>query len=363
MPNTTKKSKRRSTTAAAATSSTQQRSGGSSAAALSANSALTTTTMGHHLLPDSGSNSRISGYSGYGADMIKGSDDVGNYYNSQNALAACQDANRALWYRVNADWWISGYGGRTDDEAMIGDEGGQRDAEEGLAFLDRLLLLLQLPPRPGTTAAAAAAATTTSATTTRGLLAIDVGAGVGRITKHVLLKRYDQVHLVEGDIGWSKRSRVYLGKKRAARCTFTCRRLEDITPGDFLSTTTSTGADLIWLQWTLQYLTDRDAVALLINLAAGLAEPSSSGGGGVGGFLIVKENRPYGTARTDRFQMDTPAGNGRYDITRTDVHHRWLLQQAGLTIVMTEQGEETNTYAVVVAVGDNCSHHHNHNNK
>jgi hypothetical protein len=303
----------------------------------------------HHLPLDSGSSrSRISGYSGCADNMIKGSDDVGNYYDSQHALAACQDANRTMWYRVNADWWISGYGGRTDDEAMIGDEGGLRDAEEGLAFLDRLLLL-QLP-RPVTG------------------LAIDVGAGVGRITKHVLLKRYDHVHLVEGDSGWSKRSRVYLGKKRAARCTFTCLRLEDITPGDCKSwaatgSITSTGADLIWLQWTLQYLTDRDAVALLTNLAAGLAEPSSVFGGGVGGILIVKENRPYGTARTDRFQMDTPAGNGRYDITRTDVHHRWLLQQAGLTIVMTEQGEETNTYAVVVAVGDNCSHHHNHNNK
>jgi hypothetical protein len=30
---------------------------------------------------------------------------------------------------------------------------------------------------------------------------VDAGAGVGRITKHVLLQRYGHVHLVEGDFG------------------------------------------------------------------------------------------------------------------------------------------------------------------
>jgi AdoMet dependent proline di-methyltransferase len=294
---------------------------------------------------------------------IKGSDDLGNYYNSQTELAAHQQMNRSAWYQVNADWWISGYGGGTDDEAMIGDEGGLRDAEEGLAFLDRLLL------------ATSASTSSCSAPGTTKLLrrccccAMDVGAGVGRITKHILLKRYETVHLVEGDTGWSKRSRVYLGKKRAGRCTFTCRRLEDITADDcqrWTAATTTTegttgggGADLIWLQWTLQYLTDQDAVSLLTNLAAGLTTaagpPQQQQHTTIttGGIMIVKENRPYGQARSDRFQMDTPAGSGRYDITRTDTHHRWLLQQAGLTIILTEQGDETNTYAVVVAVANN----------
>jgi AdoMet dependent proline di-methyltransferase len=310
---------------------------------------------------------------------IKGSDDLGNYYNSQMELAAHQQMNRSAWYKVNADWWITGYGGCTDDEAMIGDEGGLRDAEEGLAFLDRLLLLSM---RPNSTSSSTSASTTSGLAPTTKLLrrgcccAMDVGAGVGRITKHILLKRYETVQLVEGDTGWSKRSRVYLGKKRAGRCTFTCRRLEDITADDCqrwtaASTTTTEGttgggggADLIWLQWTLQYLTDQDAVSLLTNLAAGLTPAAGqpqqhATTTTTGGIMIVKENRPYGPARSDRFQMDTPAGSGRYDITRTDTHHRWLLQQAGLTIVLTEQGDETNTYAVVVVVANN----NNNNNK
>jgi AdoMet dependent proline di-methyltransferase len=307
---------------------------------------------------------------------IKGSDDLGNYYNSQTELAAHQQMNRSAWYQVNADWWITGYGGCTDDEAMIGDEGGLRDADEGLAFLDRLLLLSMRPNSSSSSTSAASTSSGSAPTGTTKLLrrgcccAMDVGAGVGRITKHILLKRYETVQLVEGDTGWSKRSRVYLGKKRAGRCTFICRRLEDITPDDcqrWTAATTTTegttggggggggGADLIWLQWTLQYLTDQDAVSLLTNLAAGLTtaagppQHQQQHTTTTGGIMIVKENRPYGQARSDRFQMDTPAGSGRYDITRTDTHHRWLLQQAGLTIVLTEQGDETNTYAVVVA--------------
>jgi len=164
--------------------------------------------------------------------------------------------------------------------------------------------------------------------------AIDAGAGVGRVTKHILLKRYDCVQLVEADSGWSKRSKTYLGRKRAARCTFTCSRIEEL---DQDSDDTSS-IDLVWLQWTLQYLTDADAVETLQNLAARLILRT--------GILIVKENRPYGAARQDRFQMDTPGVSGRYDITRSDDHHRLLFQRAGLTVNQTEEGVETNTYAL-----------------
>ena len=41
------------------------------------------------------------------------------------------------------------------------------------------------------------------------------------MTKHVLLRRCDEVHLLEGCEVWSKQSRRYLGKKRD-RCV--CER-------------------------------------------------------------------------------------------------------------------------------------------
>ena len=40
------------------------------------------------------------------------------------------------------------------------------------------------------------------------------------------------------------------------------------------------------------------------------------------GMIIVKENRPYGGQRENRFHMETPQGEqGRYDITRPKMHH------------------------------------------
>ena len=154
----------------------------------------------------------------------------------------------------------------------------------------------------------------------------------------VLLKRYDTVRLVEADPDWSRRSQVYLGRKRSKGCTFVCSRLEDIQPQTIVAW--GEPADVVWLQWTLQYLTDEDAIRTLKSLASTLVIGT--------GVLIVKENRPFAPARLDRFQMDTPSGpNGRYDLTRTDMHHRLLFQKAGLIVDLNEMGLETNTYALV----------------
>eukprot|EP00563_Minutocellus_polymorphus_P001820 CAMPEP_0181031310 /NCGR_PEP_ID=MMETSP1070-20121207/6166_1 /TAXON_ID=265543 /ORGANISM="Minutocellus polymorphus, Strain NH13" /LENGTH=282 /DNA_ID=CAMNT_0023108683 /DNA_START=73 /DNA_END=918 /DNA_ORIENTATION=- len=250
-------------------------------------------------------------------DSIKGSDDSGKFYSNYDELCDAQRVHKDRWYEANRQWWVAGgYGGETDEEAMIGDTLGAEDGVEGLAFLDKMM-----------------AQNDSGKQVAR---AVDAGAGVGRITKLVLLKRYDSVRLVEADPHWSTRSRVYLGRKRSARCTFTCARLEDLSEDDVAGW--DGPVDLIWLQWTLQYLTDADAIKTLQTLARGLVLGT--------GRLVVKENRPYGKARSDRFQMETPACSGRYDITRTDAQHRLMFHRAGLKVNMSEEGVETNTYAV-----------------
>lgn len=275
-------------------------------------------------------------------DSIKGIDDTGTFYNSHADLARTQTARRDEFYDVNNKFWAdSGYGGRTDDESMIGDGTGLQDAEEGLKFLDRLILAnnnqqqqVHNNDKNKNTKDDSQRSTTKRQAFNH---AVDLGAGAGRVTKHVLLKRYGEVRLVEGDKYWSKRSKVYLGRKRASRCQFVHQRIDEITDKDVLAW--GEPADLMWIQWTLQYLTDEDVVGCLGILAKGLRQGS--------GVLVVKENRPCGSAREDRFQMDMPDGaNARYDITRPDSHHRYLFQKAGLTVNMAEQGEETNTYAL-----------------
>jgi SAM-dependent methyltransferase len=219
---------------------------------------------------------------------------------------------------------------------MIGDDGGIEDGAEGLAFLDRFLLQKRREGNNNNNNNNNKKHYYYSAHH-----AIDAGAGVGRITKHILLKRYDSVQLIEADPGWSMHSRHYLGRKRSNKCTFTCARLEEL---DCTLEASSRAADLVWLQWTLQYMTDRDAVRILQTLAARLVNGT--------GFLIVKENRPYGGTRMDRFQMETPDCSGRYDITRTNDHHRFLFQRAGLVVDRVEENVETNTWALVVGTDE-----------
>jgi SAM-dependent methyltransferase len=245
------------------------------------------------------------------APQICGHDDIGRFYSSLDELWDEQNAQRASFYAANSAWWDDGgYNGSTDEAAMIGDEHSEPDLEESSRFLDSIR-------REHAFGCACA---------------LDAGAGVGRVTKRVLLKRFQHVHLVEGCETWSRQSRRYLGKKRALSCTFTNERLEDFKPKPH-------SYDLIWVQWTLQYLTDEDVIACLRALKASLRNK---------GVMVLKENRPYlPDADHERFQMDTPGGeHGRFDITRPDAHHRHLFMSAGLDELHCHRGEETNTWVL-----------------
>lgn len=243
---------------------------------------------------------------------IGGQSDGAHLFASLPELWAHQRANREAFYRANHDWWEDGgYGGANDDEAMIGDEGSSDDVEHSLKFLHAAL---ERCPR------------------VKRMHAMDAGAGVGRVTKQVLLKVFDSVHLVEGSDALSKQSRRYLGNKRAQRCTFAHARLEDFRP-------MSGAFDLIWLQWTLQYLIDDDVISFLSSCVQSLERH---------GIVIVKENRPSWRGKASRFEFDTPQGpNARYDITRPDAHHAWLFAKAGLDVLLSEHYDETTAWLLV----------------
>jgi len=165
-------------------------------------------------------------------------------------------------------------------------------------------------------------------------VALDAGAGVGRVTKGCLLRRCHEVHLLEACEAWSKQSRRYLGRKRSERCTFVNRRLEDFGAP-------SGTYDLIWAQWVFQYLTDVDAVRALESLGRSLSPT---------GLMVLKENYPYWLPRNERycaFAIDLPEGeHGRYDVTRPDSHHRILFHAARLQVVEVKRGDETVTWVL-----------------
>jgi len=62
------------------------------------------------------------------ANGLHGADDSGVQYPSLEALWAAQARQRAAYYEANDSWWgDSGYGGSTDEAAMIGDDGSAAD--------------------------------------------------------------------------------------------------------------------------------------------------------------------------------------------------------------------------------------------
>ncbi|CAK9118284.1 unnamed protein product [Durusdinium trenchii] len=165
---------------------------------------------------------------------ISGFDDQGREYPNLWELWLVQGQQREKFYHVNEAWWVEGYEGRaTPEGAMIGDDGSEEDLRHSEALLQTALEGL---PRPGS--------------------ALDLGSGLGRVTKQLLLKVVTgRVTLVDQSAKWLKTAKAYLGEEAASRCAFIHSKLEAYEPDDMW--------DLIWIQWTLQYLIDQDVVQLL----------------------------------------------------------------------------------------------------
>lgn len=267
---------------------------------------------------------------------LKGLDDTGTWFEGLPEFWSAQA--REAWYGTNREWWQEGYGGHSNEEAMIGDTGSDEDLELSRQFLVHLSSEGLLGGR----------------SEGRGMRsgmgqvqrALDIGAGAGRVTKGLLLSHFDEVHLVEGCDHWLQQSRRSLGKKRTSRCHFYLYQLQEASQSKVPFPTDGRFA-LVWIQFVLQYLTDDDAVALLSQCRNSAASD---------GVIVVKENHAEGLQRRAEvdgieagsvFFVETPAGqNGCYDISRPDAHHRWLFEVAGLEVVSHHWGDELVTYAL-----------------
>ncbi|CAJ1363279.1 unnamed protein product [Effrenium voratum] len=241
---------------------------------------------------------------------IRGEDDAGRKYENLCELWLVQGQQRDKFYKVNEEWWLEGYEGRqTLEGAMIGDDETQEDTAHSAAFLRSAL------------------ADSALAASGRALAALDVGAGLGRVSKAVLLPAVQTVTLVDQSAKWLKAALTYLGHD-AKRCSFVQSRLEEFQP--------ETSFDVIWIQWTLQYLIDADVVNLLQRLATSLRPE---------GIILLKENRPV-YSQSECFQMDTPNKEGRFDITRPEKHLGVLVALAGLSVSHVETWDECSCWVL-----------------
>jgi len=135
--------------------------------------------------------------------------------------------------------------------------------------------------------------------------AADCGAGIGRISKGLLLKHFEKVNLIEQNPQFLHKAKEILGEDRVQ---FTPLGLQDFIPEE-------NKYDIIWIQWVLTHLTDTDFVLFLQRCKKGLKSS---------GIIVIKENISSGG-----FEVDTID----HSVTRSEQHFQALFNKSGLKLL------------------------------
>lgn len=138
--------------------------------------------------------------------------------------------------------------------------------------------------------------------------ALDCGAGIGRITKNVLVNYFDCVDLVEQDENFVRKASEYLGTSERIGTIFNIG-LQDFTP-------TESTYDVIWCQWVLGHLTDDDLSNFFKRCCTGLTR---------NGCIVIKEN----FTSTDDFCIDSNDSS----VTRSLRITKNILESVNLRII------------------------------
>ncbi|XP_026152429.1 N-terminal Xaa-Pro-Lys N-methyltransferase 1 isoform X2 [Mastacembelus armatus] len=142
--------------------------------------------------------------------------------------------------------------------------------------------------------------------------ALDCGAGIGRITKRLLLPLFSTVDLVDVTQEFLDKAKIHLGEDSKRVGNYFCSGLQDFAPenGHY---------DVIWIQWVIGHLTDEHLVKFLQRCQKAL-RPN--------GLIVIKDNVSYEGVVPD--EVDS-------SICRDLAIVRSLVAKAGLRIIHEEQ--------------------------
>ncbi|XP_010906041.1 alpha N-terminal protein methyltransferase 1 [Elaeis guineensis] len=206
-------------------------------------------------------------------------------------------SKRHEWYRKGIAYWQAV---EASVDGVLGGYGhvNEADVKGSAAFLNTLL-----PNRFGTER--------------RHLVALDCGSGIGRVTKNLLLRFFNEVDLVEPVSHFLESARENLALDGDSEndahkaVNFYCVPLQEFTPevGRY---------DVIWIQWCIGQLPDDDFISFFKRAKAGL-KPN--------GLFVVKEN-----IASNGFVLDKED----HSITRSDLYFKQLFNQCGLYIYSTK---------------------------
>ncbi|KAH8726800.1 alpha-N-methyltransferase NTM1 [Phaeosphaeriaceae sp. PMI808] len=162
----------------------------------------------------------------------------------------------------------------------------------------------------------------------------DCGAGIGRITKGLLLGVANKVDIVEpvkkftDELVQSLGHGQHAGNGEAKDDKGQVGQIINLGIQDW---TPEPGTyNVIWNQWCLGYLTDAQLVVYLRRCKAGLVQNKDGDDATNMSWIIVKENLSTELKHNDMFDEEDSS------VTRSDDNFRRLFQEAGLKIVATE---------------------------
>ena len=137
----------------------------------------------------------------------------------------------------------------------------------------------------------------------------ECGAGIGRETKGLILPlNFTRCDIVEVSAELISQSPDYIGDL-ASKCKFYCSGLQDFEPKP-------STYDVIWVQWCIGYLTDKDCVKFLKRMGTSLTK---------GGVVVIKDN----TCVESAFVLDRDDSS----VTRSLDYLLALADIAGLRVV------------------------------
>jgi len=224
-----------------------------------------------------------------------GCDNLGGKYNSFNEMWAQKilqsEKPRENWYNKSEDYW------KKVSPTVNGMLGGlehvsNADVEESEAFLKKLIIgnnaLIKSPES-----------------------AIDVGAGIGRVTQLLLSKYFSYVDLLEFNPDFLLVAKNETLKEVKQARNFICSTLQDHI--------FHIKYDIIWIQWVIIYLSEADFIIFFSNCRNAL---------NTNGLIIVKDN-----LASSGFVLDLDDSS----ITRSEEHLKLLFEASGLKIIRNQQ--------------------------
>jgi protein N-terminal methyltransferase len=158
----------------------------------------------------------------------------------------------------------------------------------------------------------------------------DCGAGIGRITKGLLLGVARKVHVVEpvkkftDELVQSLGNGEYAGDGDGSEGKGQIDAVYNVGLQDW--TPTPGTYNVIWNQWCLGHLTDTQLVAYLRRCKDGLVQAEDGKA-----WVVVKENMSTDIWNKDIYDEEDSS------VTRSDEKFRRLFKEAGLKIVAMEQ--------------------------